>query len=122
MDHSLAYVRTEDAPLPPPPANLVGVRGWIMANLFSNWSNSILTVLAALFAYWDLSNVLGWAMFRAVWTGDNREACAGEGAGACWPFVQAKFAAMDLRLLSDRPALAGQHLFPSSAPRLWCRC
>ena len=92
MDHSLAYVRTEDAPILKPPANLVGVRGWIMANLFPNWSNSILTILAGLFAYWVLSNVLGWALFRATWTGENRDACVVEGAGACWPFVQAKFA------------------------------
>jgi general L-amino acid transport system permease protein len=92
MDHSLAYVRTEDAPILKPPANLVGVRGWVMANLFPNWSNSILTILAALFAYWVLSNVLGWALFRAIWTGENRDACVVEGAGACWPFVQAKFA------------------------------
>ena len=81
MDHSLAYVRTEDAPMLKPPANLVGVRGWVMANLFPNWSNSILTIVAALFAYWVLSNVLGWALFRATWTGENRDACAVEGAG-----------------------------------------
>jgi general L-amino acid transport system permease protein len=92
MEHSVAYVRTEDAPILKPPANLVGVRGWVMANLFPNWSNSILTVVAALFAYWVLSNVLGWAIFRATWTGESRDACIVEGAGACWPFVQAKFA------------------------------
>lgn len=92
MDHSLAYVRTEDAPMLKPPANMVGIRGWVMANLFPNWSNSILTIVAALFAYWVLSNVLGWALFRATWTGEDRNACVVEGAGACWPFVTAKFA------------------------------
>ena len=91
MDNSLAYVRTEDAPYLTPPANLVGLRGWIMANLFSNWKNTLLTVVAGYFVYVVLSTVLGWAIFRAVWTGDNRDACAVANAGACWPFVQAKF-------------------------------
>jgi general L-amino acid transport system permease protein len=91
MDNSLAYVRTEDAPLLAPPANMVGWRGWVMSNLFSNWKNTLLTVVAGYFLYVVLSNVLSWAVFRAVWTGDNREACAIDNAGACWPFVKAKF-------------------------------
>ena len=91
MDNTLAYVRTEDAPRVAPPANLVGLRGWVMANLFSNWKNTLLTVVFGYFIYIVLSTVLSWAVFRAVWTGDNRDACAIENAGACWPFVQAKF-------------------------------
>ena len=91
MDNTLAYVRTEDVPRMAPPANLVGLRGWVMANLFSNWKNTLLTVVFGYFIYIVLSTVLSWAVFRAVWTGDNRDACAIENAGACWPFVQAKF-------------------------------
>ncbi len=91
MNPSPAYVRTVDAPRLAPPANMVGWRGWVMANLFSNWKNTLLTFVAAYVAYEVLSVVLGWAVFRAVWTGDNRDACAIENAGACWPFVHAKF-------------------------------
>jgi general L-amino acid transport system permease protein len=91
MENSLAYVRTEEAPRLAPPSNMVGWRGWVMSNLFSNWKNTLLTVVAGYFLYVVLSNVLGWALFRAVWTGDNREACAVDNAGACWPFVKAKF-------------------------------
>jgi general L-amino acid transport system permease protein len=91
MEQALAYVRTEEAPKLPAPANLVGMRGWILANLFPNWKNTVLTIVAGLFLYWVLSNILGWAIFRAVWTGENRDVCAVPGAGACWPFVQAKF-------------------------------
>jgi general L-amino acid transport system permease protein len=87
----LAYVRTEEAPLLPPPSNLVGPRAWIMTNLFPNWTNSILTIICAYLAYSVISSVLGWAVFNAVWSGENRDACVGEGAGACWPFVRAKF-------------------------------
>ena len=90
MENPLAYVRTEDAPRLDPPANLVGLRGWVMANLFSNWKNTLLTIVAGYFMYVVLSTVFSWAVFRAVWTGDNREVCAVENAGACWPFVQAK--------------------------------
>ena len=91
MKQSLAYVRTEDAPKLSPPPNMVGWRGWIMANLLSDWKNSLLTIVAGLFLYWVLSGVLSWAVFRAVWTGVDREACAVQDAGACWPFAQAKF-------------------------------
>jgi general L-amino acid transport system permease protein len=91
MENSLAYVRTEEAPLLAPPANMVGWRGWVMANLFSDWKNTLLTLVAGYFLYTILSTVLGWAIFRAVWTGENRDACAVENAGACWPFVKAKF-------------------------------
>jgi general L-amino acid transport system permease protein len=87
-----SYVRTTDAPLMTPPANMIGWRGWVMANLFSDWKNTLLTVVFGYFIYVVLSSVLGWAVFRAVWTGENREACAIENAGACWPFVKAKFA------------------------------
>lgn len=91
MTTPLAYVRTEEAPLLPPPSNLVGPRAWIMNNLFPNWTNSILTIICAYLAYSVLSSVLSWAVIDAVWTGENRDACIGEGAGACWPFVRAKF-------------------------------
>jgi general L-amino acid transport system permease protein len=87
-----SYVRTTDAPSMAPPANMIGWRGWVVNNLFSDWKNTLLTVVFGYFIYTVLSSVLGWAVFRAVWTGDNREACAIENAGACWPFVKAKFA------------------------------
>ena len=33
-----------------------------------------------------------WAFVDAVWVGDGREACIAPGTGACWAFVEAKFA------------------------------
>ena len=83
MDMPLAYVRTEEAPKLPAPANLVGLRGWAMQNLFPNFANSVLTILCAYLIYVTLSYVLQWAVFSAVWTSDNRDACAVPGAGAC---------------------------------------
>ncbi len=87
----VAFVRTEDAPLLPPPSNAAGLRGWLLRNLFSSPLNILLTVVfGALLGYliWD---TVKWGIFDAVWTGSDREACTGEGVGACWPLVWEKF-------------------------------
>ena len=91
MTEAPSFARHEDAPILPPPAGTVGIRGWLRKNLFPSFGNSVLTiVLGALLALiaWK---IIDWALIRAVWTGQDREACAIEGAGACWPFVWAKY-------------------------------
>lgn len=88
---SLAYVRTEEAPLLPPPANEAGVRGWLIKNLFSSPLNALLTILVGAFLIWLVWDTVKWGLFDAVWTGENREACTGEGVGACWPLIWDKF-------------------------------
>jgi general L-amino acid transport system permease protein len=86
-----AWVRREEAPLLPPPAGTVGLAGWLRQNLFAGPGGSLLTLaLAALLALIGWA-IIDWALIRAVWTGADREACAVDGAGACWPFVWAKF-------------------------------
>jgi general L-amino acid transport system permease protein len=85
------HLRTEEAPRLPPPRSMVGIQGWILGNLFSSVGNGILTIIAGALLFWIAWGVLDWALFSAVWTGENREACAIEGAGACWPFVKVKF-------------------------------
>ena len=87
-----AYLRTEDAPLLPAPISMVGIQGWIIANLFPTIGNGIVSILAGAFLLWIGWGVLDWALFSAVWSGDNREVCAVEGAGACWPFVYSRLA------------------------------
>ena len=88
---SISFVRTEDHPRMPPPASQVGFGGWVRQNLFATPRDSALTVLIGLFLLWLVPKVLDWAIFSAVWDGENREACIVEGAGACWAFVKAKF-------------------------------
>jgi general L-amino acid transport system permease protein len=85
-----AFVRTEEAPRLPAPASTVGIVGWLRANLFSSVFNSILTLAIAAFVFWIVSKVAGFAIFDAVWHGVDREACIGEGKGACWPMVADK--------------------------------
>ena len=74
-----------------PPRSEVGVVGWLRKNLFSTWANSLLT-LVGFWVIWKVtSGVLDWAVFRAVWTGEDGSVCRVEHVGACWPFVGAKF-------------------------------
>ncbi len=60
---------------------------WLRENLFSSTFNAVLTVIAVVVIYWLVVPTVRWAIIDAVWTGDTRDACLVEGAGACWPFV-----------------------------------
>ncbi len=64
---------------------------WVRANLFSSWSNTLLTLLGLWVSYFVIWSALEWAVFTAVFTGEDGAACRVPGAGACWPFVVAKF-------------------------------
>jgi len=88
---SVAYVRETPAEALPPPSTAVGAIGWMRANLFNGWFNTILTLVGLYLVYIIVVPFLNFAIFDAVWTGENREACIGPEVGACWPFVWAKF-------------------------------
>jgi general L-amino acid transport system permease protein len=64
---------------------------WLKANLFSSWGNTALTLISLAVIWMVLSRFLDWAIFSAVFTGDDGAACKQPGAGACWPFVTHKF-------------------------------
>ena len=76
--------------LPPPPGS-TGAVAWLRQNLFATPGNALLTLVLGLFMAVVAWTIIDWAVVRAVWTGTDREACAVDGAGACWPFVWAKF-------------------------------
>jgi general L-amino acid transport system permease protein len=68
-----------------PPASRVGILGWIRANLFNGWFNSVLTVLTVLFLGLIVPGLAKWAFLDGVWfspAGVCRQA-----AGACWSIV-----------------------------------
>ena len=46
---------------------------WIKKNLFSNWFNSLLTLVSLSFIFWVGSGLISWAIFQAQWgvIGDN---------------------------------------------------
>lgn len=78
-------------PLPdqPPPRNMVGVVGWMRANLFNSPLNSVLTLAAVYLVWLALDWFVTWGILNADWIGDSREACTS--GGACWVFVYARF-------------------------------
>ncbi|MBF7729793.1 amino acid ABC transporter permease [Pseudomonas sp. N040] len=74
--------------LPPPPLS-TGVLAWLRSNLFSNWFNTLLTLLAAYLVWLVIPPLLQWAFIDADWTGSTRSDCTGD--GACWVFVRERF-------------------------------
>lgn len=64
---------------------------WTRDNLFSSVFNTFLTVLAVAAIVIIVPPILDWTVFSAVWSGDSRTDCLGEGKGACWPFIAARW-------------------------------
>lgn len=75
-----------------PPRNTVGPIAWIRSNLLSSWSNALLTVIGLYLTYQVASALIHWGLISATFTGADGSVCTREGAGACWPFISAKFA------------------------------
>ncbi|WP_044871891.1 amino acid ABC transporter permease [Pseudomonas sp. LFM046] len=73
----------------PPPRMSVGVLGWLRANLFSNWFNTLLTLFAAYLVWLVLPPLIQWAFVQADWNGTTRADCTSD--GACWVFVKIRF-------------------------------
>jgi general L-amino acid transport system permease protein len=83
---------TSAPPMARPPKATVGPLAWMRDNLFSSWGNALLTLLGLLIAYKAVAGVVEWGLVNATFTGADGSACTREGAGACWPYVTAKFA------------------------------
>ena len=73
----------------PPPIGTVGLIGWLRANLFSGWLNSLLTIGAILLIVSLIPPVVDWAFINATWEGASRADCTK--GGACWAMVTTRF-------------------------------
>ena len=73
----------------PPPYSSIGVIGWMRANLFSSWPNTLMTLAALYLLYVTVPPLFQWALLDADWVGDSREDC--DSGGACWVFVSVRF-------------------------------
>ena len=90
-----SFVRTEMLPEKAPPATSIGIVGWLRENLFSNWWNSILTIICLVIIWYILSGVLGWT-FQSVWNANSLTECReimmatwGDTHGhACWGVIK----------------------------------
>ena len=80
----------------PPPANTVGVIGWIRENLLSSTTNIIITIITFYMLWLIVPPSLNWLFFNAVFDAASRDECraimreAGE-KGACWAFIGHRF-------------------------------
>ncbi len=70
-----------------PPVASVGVMGWMRANLFSTWYNSLLTVVVLLILWKTAIPFFRWAIIDSLWFSTS-EACR-ETDGACWSIIPA---------------------------------
>jgi hypothetical protein len=71
------------------PENLADAISTGRKNLFSSWSNSLLTIVC-LWLMWELiPPLLNWAFLQANWVGSTRADCTK--AGACWVFIHERF-------------------------------
>ena len=77
--------RADMLPGRPAPVTTIGVLGWLRANLFSNWLNTLLTVAGLLLLWRIVPPFLGWALFNADFSGSTGEECTA--AGACWAWL-----------------------------------
>ena len=109
------FVRTDEAPLMPPPPSETGITGWLWQNVVSSCADfssigagirSLLMAAFTVFVAWlAVTITLGlvdFAFLSAVWSdpdGIKREACWTEEQGgslpngwhgACWPFITTK--------------------------------
>ncbi|MBT7343161.1 MAG: amino acid ABC transporter permease [Rhodobacteraceae bacterium] len=83
---NIGFVRHEPIPPSAPPIQQAGMVKWIRENLFSNWINSILTILSIYFVAKIILASTPW-MWNGVWTTSSlrecREVLQGT-SGACW--------------------------------------
>lgn len=70
-----------------PPVTSIGAIGWIRANLFNSWFNSILTLLVLAGLYKTMPPFIRWAFIDSLWTSTSAE-CHAAG-GACWSIIPA---------------------------------
>ena len=54
-------------PAPPPPSSMVGVEGWLRANLFSSWGSSVTTVALLAVIVWGVVRAAQWLLFSSEW-------------------------------------------------------
>ncbi len=82
----------------PPPANTVGVIGWVRENLFSSTTNTVMTLLTFYFLYLIIPPALDWLFFNSVYNvATSRDECRAimdatpDPRGACWAFIRLRF-------------------------------
>ncbi len=84
MEKSLSHNNNEEIK---PPLTDIGVLGWMRANLFNGWFNSVLTLLVLYLLWLTIPPLINWAFISGTWSPTGEQCKAGE--GACWSVVVA---------------------------------
>ncbi len=72
-----------------PPKASVGIIGWIRANLFDGWFNSLLTLVTLYLLWVVVPPMVRWFFIDAAWSTTSAE-CR-EAGGACWSIIATNF-------------------------------
>ena len=84
-----AYVQEQPAEELKPPVTSVGVIGWVRANLFNGWFNSLLTILTLYLLWKVVPPFIRWAFIDSVW--NTTGAVCRDTDGACWSIIASNF-------------------------------
>jgi general L-amino acid transport system permease protein len=91
-----SFVRQQLVPERPAPIKTTGFIGFLRTRLLNTPTNILLTLVSILLLWLTVIPAVKFLLVDAVWRGTDRNACLAENAGhvvgACWPYVQAKFA------------------------------
>ena len=86
------FVRKDLVPERAAPIKTTGFVGFVRTRLFNSPTNILLTIVSILLLWFTVIPAIKFLLIDAVWTGKDRSACLGaNAAGACWPYIQAKF-------------------------------
>ncbi|MGB1360795.1 MAG: amino acid ABC transporter permease [Alphaproteobacteria bacterium] len=88
MSTKLKYKLGEHPDLPAPNTSKGAVH-WLKVNLFSNWYNTILTILAGYFLVRYLPSAFDWLFFSADFFTKSRAECTS--GGACWGVITSRW-------------------------------
>ncbi len=72
-----------------PPISDIGVIGWIRANLFNSWHNSIITLTVIYLLLQVIPPFVNWAFINSCWTTTSAE--CHKSSGACWSIIHANY-------------------------------
>ena len=123
---NVSFVRHEPIPPSPPPIAQTGAIKWVRENLFSNVTNSVLTILSIYFVAKLVLASAPW-IWNGVWTTDSLRECRDvlQGtSGACWSVLAERWNQMLFGFKYPvegywRPTLAFVLLLVSIAPILF---
>lgn len=84
-----AYVQKIAAEELKPPVTSVGVIGWMRANLFNGWFNSLLTIITLYVLWIIVPPFVRWTFIDSVW--NTTGAVCRDAEGACWSIITTNF-------------------------------